>query len=127
MPPTPQGRMIAREQGVPRPKVCAFRPRHNIIGPKLCNRLPPSSLAPKTSIRRGKNARKKALQASDYTISIMLRSCVRARWNKSASTLSVEAAGNCGLPSGTNGLQVRRKAQDFRRWVRRACSSNECQ
>ena len=54
MPPTPQGRMIAREQGVPRPKVSAFRPRHNIIGPKLCNRLPPSSLAPKTSIRRGK-------------------------------------------------------------------------
>ena len=38
-----------------------------------------------------------------------------------------EAAGNDGLSSGTNGLQVRRKAQDFRRWVRRACSSNECQ
>ena len=37
------------------------------------------------------------------------------------------AAGNCGLPSGTNALQVRRKAQDFRRWMRRACSSNECQ
>ena len=37
MPPTPQGRMIAREQGVPRQKVSAFRPRHNIIGPKLCN------------------------------------------------------------------------------------------
>ena len=35
--PTPQGRMIAREQGVPRPKVSTFRPRHNIIGPKLCN------------------------------------------------------------------------------------------
>ena len=31
MPPTPQGRMIAREQGVPRPKVSTFRPRHNII------------------------------------------------------------------------------------------------
>ena len=41
--------------------------------------------------------------------------------------LSVEAAGNCGLPSGTNALQVRRKAQNFRRWMRRACSSNECQ
>ena len=26
-----------------------------------------------------------------------------------------EAAGNDGLSSGTNGLQVRRKAQDFRR------------
>ena len=32
-----RGRMIAREQGVPRPKVSTFRPRHNIIGPKLCN------------------------------------------------------------------------------------------
>ena len=48
-------------------------------------------------------------------ISIMLRSCVRARWKESASTLSVEAAGNNGLSSGTNALQVRRKAQDFRR------------
>ena len=57
----------------------------------------------------------------------MLRSCVRARWEESASMLSVEAAGNNGLPSGTNALQVRRKAQDFRRWVRRECSSNECQ
>ena len=28
---SPQGRMIAREQGVPRPKASAFRPRHNII------------------------------------------------------------------------------------------------
>ena len=37
-----------------------------------------------------------------------------------------EAAGNDGLSSGTNGLQVRRKAQDFRRWMRRACSSIEC-
>ena len=32
MPPTPQGKIIAREQGVPRPNVSAFRPRHNIIG-----------------------------------------------------------------------------------------------
>ena len=31
MPPTPQGRLIAREQIVPRPSVSAFRPRHNII------------------------------------------------------------------------------------------------
>ena len=38
-----------------------------------------------------------------------------------------EAAGNDGLSSGTNGLQVRRKAQNFRRWMRRASSSNECQ
>ena len=29
--------------------------------------------------------------------------------------LSVEAAGNNGLPSGSNGLQVRQEAQDFRR------------
>ena len=29
--------------------------------------------------------------------------------------LSVEAAGNNGPPSGTNCLQVRREAQDFRR------------
>ena len=67
-----------------------------------------------------------ALQAPDYTISIMLRSCVRARSGESASTLSVEAAGNNGLPLGTNALQVRREAQDFRRWMRRACSSIEC-
>ena len=40
--------------------------------------------------------------------------------------LSVEAAGNNGLPSGTNALQVRRKAQDFRRWLRKAYSPNEC-
>ena len=33
-----RGGMIAREQGVPRPKVSTFRPRHNIIGPKLCNK-----------------------------------------------------------------------------------------
>ena len=38
-----------------------------------------------------------------------------------------EAAGNDGLSSGTNGLQVRRKAQDFRRWLRKAYSPNECQ
>ena len=57
----------------------------------------------------------------------MLRSCVIARWKGSALMLSVEAAGNCGLSSGTNALQVRRKAQDFRRWMRMACSSNECQ
>ena len=31
---------------------------------------------------------------------------------------SVEAAGNNEPPSGTNGLQVRREAQDFRRGMR---------
>ena len=37
--------------------------------------------------------------------------------NKLCVTLarSVEAAGNSEPPSGTNGLQVRREAQDFRR------------
>ena len=37
--------------------------------------------------------------------------------NKLCVTLarSVEAAGNNEPPSGTNGLQVRREAQDFRR------------
>ena len=45
MPPTPQGRMTDREQAVPRFSHSADRPKHNIIGPKLCNRLPPSSLA----------------------------------------------------------------------------------
>ena len=39
MPPTPQGRMIAREQVVPRPKVSASRPRHNIILNNLCKKL----------------------------------------------------------------------------------------
>ena len=43
--PNPTGAMNVREQVVPRPKVSAFRPKNNIIGPKLCNRLPPSSLA----------------------------------------------------------------------------------
>ena len=45
----------------------------------------------------------------------MLRSCVIARWEGSVLMLSVEAAGNREPPSGTNGLQVRREAQDFRR------------
>ena len=53
--------------------------------------------------------------ASDYTISIMLRSCVRARWKGSASMLSVEAAGNNEPLSRAPGLQARRGAQDFRR------------
>ena len=37
-PRSPQGKIIAREQGVSRPNVSAFRPKHNIIGPKLCNK-----------------------------------------------------------------------------------------
>ena len=43
--PNPTGAMIVREQAVPRPKVSVDRPKHNIIGSELCNRLPPSSLA----------------------------------------------------------------------------------
>ena len=74
----------------------------------MCNRLPPSSLAPKISIRRGKNARKNALQASDYTISIMLRSCVRARWKERASTLSVEAATVSSVAQGRRTPPARR-------------------
>ena len=59
-------------------------------------------------------------------ISIMLRSCVRARWEESASMLSVEAAGNNEPLSRAPGLQARRGAQDFRRWLRKAYSPNEC-
>ena len=42
---------------------------------------------------------------------------ISLRANKLRVTLarSVEAAGNSEPPSGTNGLQVRREAQDFRR------------
>ena len=55
------------------------------------------------------------LQASDYTIPIMLIICVVARYEVCAKMLSDEAAGNNEPPLGTNGLQVRREAQDFRR------------
>ena len=71
-------------------------------------------------------ARKNVLQASDYTISIMLRSCVRARWKESSLMLSVEAAGNNEPLSRAPGLQARRGAQDFRRWLRKVYSPNEC-
>ena len=40
---------------------------------------------------------------------------------------SVEAAGNSEPPSGTNGLQVRREAQDFRREECQGRSADECQ
>ena len=56
----------------------------------------------------------------------MLRSCVRARWKESALMLSVEAAGNSEPLSRAPGLQARRGAQDFRRWLRKAYSPNEC-
>ena len=40
--------------------------------------------------------------------------------------LSVEAAGNSEPLSRAPGLQARRGAQDFRRWLRKAYSPNEC-
>ena len=57
----------------------------------------------------------------------MLRSCVRTRWKGSALMLSVEAAGNNEPLSRAPGLQARRGAQDFRRWLRKVYSPNECQ
>ena len=48
----------------------------------------------------------------------MLIVCVVARYEVCAQTLSDEAAGNNEPPSGTNGLQVRREAQDFWRSMR---------
>ena len=81
--------MIAREQGVPRPKVSGFWPRHNIIRPKLCNN-------PRAELW------------VDYTIRIMLRSCVRARWKESASTLSVEAATVSSVAQGRRTPPARR-------------------
>ena len=41
--------------------------------------------------------------------------------------LSVEAAGNNEPLSRAPGLQARRGAQDFRQWLRKAYSPNECQ
>ena len=37
-PRSPQGKIIDRERAVPRLSVSADRPKHNIIGPKLCNK-----------------------------------------------------------------------------------------
>ena len=45
----------------------------------------------------------------------MLTISLGAKMLRIAFTRSVEAAGNSEPPSGTNGLQVRREAQDFRR------------
>ena len=56
---------------------------------------------------------------------IMLIVCVIARYEVCAQTLSDEAAGNNEPPSGTNGLQVRREAQDFRRGGGQGRSSDE--
>ena len=56
----------------------------------------------------------KAVQAADYTIDFMLTNFLSANVLRITSARKDEAAGNNGLPSGTNGLQVRREAQDFR-------------
>ena len=45
----------------------------------------------------------------------MLTIYLYSKWLRIAFARSVEAAGNNEPPSGTNGLQVRREAQDFRR------------
>ena len=45
----------------------------------------------------------------------MLTISLGAKMLRIAFTRSVEAAGNNEPPSGTNGLQIRREAQDFRR------------
>ena len=60
-------------------------------------------------------ARNNGLQASEYTIWIMLTNSLSANDLRVPLARSVEAAGNSEPPSGTNGLQVRREAQDFRR------------
>ena len=57
----------------------------------------------------------------------MLIVCVVARYEVCAQTLSDEAAGNNEPPSGTNGLQVRREAQDFRREECQGRSADEGQ
>ncbi len=57
----------------------------------------------------------------------MLIVCVVARYEVCAKTLSDEAAGNNEPPSGTNGLQVRREAQDFRCEECQGRSADECQ
>ena len=56
-----------------------------------------------------------ALQASVYTIWIMLTISLSAKVLCITFARKDEAAGNNGLPLGTNGLQVRREAQDFLR------------
>ena len=68
-----------------------------------------------------------ALQASDYTIWIMLTISLSANKLRISFARSVEAAGNNEPPSGTNGLQVRREAQDFRREECQGRSADECQ
>ena len=67
------------------------------------------------------------MQASDYTIWIMLTISLSAKKLRITFARSVEAAGNNEPPSGTNGLQVRREAQDFRCEECQGRSADECQ
>ena len=57
----------------------------------------------------------KVVQAADYTIDFMLTNSLSAKVLRISFARKDEAAGNNEPPSGTNGLQVRREAQDFRR------------
>ena len=57
----------------------------------------------------------------------MLTIYLCSKWLRITLTRSVEAAGNSEPPSGTNGLQVRREAQDFRREECQGRSADECQ
>ena len=61
------------------------------------------------------NARMNALQASDYTIWIMLTISLSAKVLRISFARKDEAAGNSEPPSKATGLQARREAQDFRR------------
>ena len=57
----------------------------------------------------------KGVQAADYTIDFMLTNSLSTKVLRVSFARKDEAAGNNGLPLGTNALQVRREAQDFRR------------
>ena len=57
----------------------------------------------------------KALQTAAYTIDFMLTNSLSVKVLRISFARKDEAAGNNEPPSRTNGLQVRREAQDFRR------------
>ena len=63
-----------------------------------------------------------------YTINTWIMLTISLSANKLRITFarSVEAAGNNEPLSRAPGLQARRGAQDFRRWLRKAYSPNEC-
>ena len=57
----------------------------------------------------------KRVQAADYTIDFTLTNSLSINSLCTSFPRKDEATGNNEPPSGTNGLQVRREAQDFRR------------